>query len=391
MIPLAIPNLSGNEARYLQECVDTNFVSSVGPFVSRFEGMVAEAAGARGAVATSAGTTGLHAALTAVGVGRDDLVILPSFTFVASANAIAHCGALPWLFDIAEDSWTLDAEQIQRVLESETERRDGVLVQRSTGRRVAAMLPVYALGVPADMDRLVDIGRRFGLPIVADAAAALGATYKRRAIGALGANLTVFSFNGNKTITAGGGGAVAGDDERLIGLVRHLTTTARCGAEYSHDRVGFNYRMTNLQAAVGCAQLEQLDRFVAAKQRIARLYDTALGRLAGVRCFPRPVWAESACWLSGICISKPPLAEVISALRASAVEARSFWKPIHLQVPYQDAPAAPLPIADRVWGDILTLPCSTNLTDVDQRKVITAVSDALSLHAEPTGVRATNG
>lgn len=378
MIPLVTPNLSGNEARYLQECVETSFVSSVGPFVSRFEMMVAEASGARYAVATSAGTTGLHAALTAVGVRRDDLVLLPSFTFIASANAIAHCGGLPWLFDIAEDSWTLDADQVQRVLETETERRDGMLVQRSTGRRIAAMLPVYTLGVPADMDRLVEIGHRFGLPIVADAAAALGATYKRRAIAALGADLTVFSFNGNKTVTAGGGGAVVGDNERLTALVHHLTTTARCGTDYSHDRVGFNYRMTNLQAAVGCAQLERLDRLLAAKQRIARVYNEALGLLPGIRCFPRPAWAESACWLSGIWISEPPIADMISALRAREIETRPFWKPIHLQVPYRDAPAAAMPTSDRVWQHILTLPCSTNLTDSDQENVITAVCGALA-------------
>jgi len=377
MIPLAIPNLSGNEARYLQECVETNFVSSVGPFVTRFEAMVAEAAGAPCAVATSAGTTGLHAALTAVGVRRDDLVILPSMTFIASANSIAHCGAQPWLLDISGESWTLDPEQLARVLAAETTRRDGEVLHRATGRRVAAVMPVYTLGMPADMDAIMETTRAYGLPVVADGAAALGARYKGRAIGALGADLTVFSFNGNKTVTAGGGGAVLGADEALCARVRHLTTTARRGAEYDHDMVGFNYRMTNLQAAVGCAQLEQLEHFVAVKRRIARAYTEALGTLPGVGLFPHPGWAEGACWLGGVTLNMPPLSEVIPRLREAGVDARPFWKPVHLQVPYAHVPRAPLPVSDRVWRTILTLPCSTSLTQQEQETVIAAVHSAV--------------
>lgn len=377
MIPLAIPNLSGNEARYLQECVDTNFVSSVGPFVTRFEEMIAGAAGARGAVATSSGTTGLHAALTAAGVRRDDLVVLQSLTFIASANAIAHCGALPWLIDVTNESWTLDPDALAELLSRETERRGETIVQRSSGRRVAAVMPVYTLGVPADMQRIVEIAHRHGLAVVADAAAALGATYRGMRAGELGADLTVFSFNGNKTVTAGGGGAVAGNDERLCKLVRHLTTTARSGTEYDHDMVGFNYRMTNLQAAVGCAQLEQLEPFVAAKRRLAQRYNEALQGLPGVGAFPAPSWATSACWFSGITLTQPTVAETIPRLRAKGVDARPFWKPIHLQRPYADAPRGALPVADAVWHTMLTLPCSTHLTDDEQRTVIAAVRDCL--------------
>ena len=378
MIPLAIPNLAGNEARYLEECVRTNFVSSVGPFVDRFETMVAERAGARHGVATSSGTTGLHAALTALGVGRDDLVILPSFTFIASANAIAHCGALPWLFDVDPASWTLDAELLARTLASASERRGGDLVHTASRRRIAAMLPVYTLGMPADMDRLMEVARRHRLPVVADAAAALGARYKGRPIGTLGADLTVFSFNGNKTVTAGGGGAVVGDDASLCQRVRHLTTTARSGVDYDHDMVGFNYRMTNIQAAVGCAQMEQLDTFVAAKRRIARRYDAALGGLPGVGLFPSPEWAESACWFSGVTLTRPTVAEIRPMLREQGVDSRPFWKPIHLQLPYRDAPTTALQVCDGLWQTILTLPCSTGLTDAEQQAVIGAVQSCLA-------------
>jgi perosamine synthetase len=377
MIPLAVPNLSGNEARYLQECIETTYVSSVGPFVTRFEEMTAGAAGARFAVATSSGTTGLHAALTAIGVRRDDLVILQSLTFIASANAIAHCGAAPWLIDVTRASWTLDPDALAEVLSLETERRGDATVHRASGRRVAAVMPVYTLGMPADMDRIIEVARRHGLAVVADAAAALGATYRGRRVGDLGADLTVFSFNGNKTVTAGGGGAVSGTDEALCKLVRHLTTTARCGAEYDHDMVGFNYRMTNLQAAVGCAQIEQLERFVAAKRRIARCYNEALQGLPGVGLFPALAWAESACWFSGVTLTRPTVAEMIPRLRARGVDARPFWKPIHLQRPYEEVPRGALPVADAVWHTLLTLPCSTNLTDDEQHAVIAAVLDCL--------------
>jgi hypothetical protein len=260
MIPLAVPNLAGNEARYLQDCVATNFVSSVGPFVRRFEEMVAAATGAADAVAVSSGTVGLHLALVTAGVGRDDLVILPALTFIASANAIAHCGATPWLLDVSAESWTLDPAALDRTLAAETERRGGRLLHRASGRRVAAVMPVHTLGHPADMDAIAAIAAHHRLAVIADGAAALGATYKGRRPAELGAALTVLSFNGNKTVTAGGGGAVIGTDAGLLGIARHLSTTARVGEAYEHDRVGYNYRMTSLQAAVGCAQMEQLRR-----------------------------------------------------------------------------------------------------------------------------------
>jgi perosamine synthetase len=377
LIPLCIPNLAGNEARYLQECVETNFVSSVGPFVERFEEMVAEASGAASAVATSSGTTGLHAALTAVGVGRDDLVVLPSLTFIASANAIAHCGADPWLMDVEAASWTLDPAALGEALARQTERRGDALIHRPTGRRVAALMPVHTLGLPADMDPLMELAASHDLPVVADAAAALGARDRHRPIGKLGAQLSVLSFNGNKTVTAGGGGAVIGEDEELTALVRHLTTTARVGSAYDHDRVGFNYRMTNLQAAVGCAQLERLDDLVAAKRRIAAEYDSAFADLPGLLRFPAPDRAESACWFSGALLEGRSAAELVPALRAAGVDARSFWKPIHLQAPFAACPHEPTPVTDRLWPAVLTLPCSTSLSATDQERVIASVRDVL--------------
>ncbi|WP_420349579.1 DegT/DnrJ/EryC1/StrS family aminotransferase [Pelagibius sp.] len=377
MIPIAIPHLVGREGQYLQECVHSGFVSSVGPFVSRFEAMVADAAGASRAVATSAGTTGLHAALVAVGVGRDDLVILPSLTFIASANAIAHTGAGPWLLDVDEATWSLDPALLEHALDQLTTPADKGPVHKETGRRVGAIMPVFCLGLPADMDPIVRIARRFGIPIVVDGAASLGATYRRRPVCQLGADLTVFSFNGNKTVTAGGGGAVAGHNEDLCQLVQHLTTTARIGAEYEHDRVGFNYRMTNLQAAVGCAQLENLGAFLARKRCIRQRYNAAFGQLAAVRPFPAPSWAESACWFSGFILEKGDPDSLRAALRAAGIDARPFWKPIHLQKPYKDAPRTTQPRSEGVWRRIITLPCSTGISDEELDFVITSAKEAL--------------
>ncbi len=380
MIPLCVPNLGGNEGHYLQQCIETTFVSSVGPFVRRFEEEVASACDSAGAVATSSGTTALHLALVAAGVGPGDLVVLPSYTFIASANAISHCGATPWLFDVDAASWTLDPALLAERLAAETGRRGDDLVHLPSGRRVAAVMPVYTLGTPCDMDPIVMTAREFGLPVVADAAAAIGATYKGRPLADMGADLSAVSFNGNKTVTSGGGGAVIGNDAEVLDLVRHLSSTARVGSDYSHDRVGYNYRMTNLQAAVGCAQMESLAAFVGAKRQIRATYDRELAGLPGVAPFPQPEWSHSGCWFSGVVLSDParPAEDVRQRLRGAGIEARPFWKPMHLQEPYVDAPRTGMAVSDGLWHRVLTLPCSTNLSASEQAFVIDSLKKALA-------------
>jgi dTDP-4-amino-4,6-dideoxygalactose transaminase len=372
-IPLAIPNLAGNEGRYLAECVATNFVSSVGPFVGRFEQLVSERSRVQHGVAVSSGTCALHLALHAVGVGHGDLVVLPSFTFIASANAISHCGATPLLVDI-DASWTIDPAALERVLAEEARLDGNKLIHRASGRRIAALLPVHTLGLPSDLAALGKVVARYGLPIVADAAAGLGATLDGKPPAKL-AQLTAYSFNGNKTITTGGGGMIVGDDEALMRRVRHISSTARVGTDYHHDAIGFNYRMTNVQAAIGCAQMEQLDGFLAAKKRIRDAYDAALVG-PGVAAFPRPAGREGTFWFSGVVVDKP-VAPLCAALKERRIEARPFWKPIHLQPPYRDTPRVPTPVADALWARILTLPCSTSLSVADQQRVIDAVRELL--------------
>lgn len=379
MIHLAIPDLSGNEAKYLQECIETTFVSSVGPFVTRLEEMMKDAVGAKYAVASSSGTTGLHLALTTIGVRPDDLVILPSFTFIASANAISHCGASPWLVDVAQESWTIDPELLKQALAENTRKTESGLIHIPTGKRVAAIMPVYTLGMPGHMEPIRKIADLYGLPVVADAAAAVGAKYEGADIGGL-ADISVFSFNGNKTITAGGGGMLVGNSQELLDRAKHLSTTARRGPDYDHDMVGFNYRMTNIQAAVGCAQMERLDGFVAAKRRIDMTYRLQLENIQGISFFPTPAWANSACWFTGISIESnelPSVPDICKQLQEKGIGARTFWKPVHLQKPYAACPKTEMPVSEQIWDKILTLPCSTHLSAREQETVIAELESIL--------------
>lgn len=380
MIPLAVPNLTGNERNYLNQCIDTTFISSVGEFVIRLEEMSAEICDAKKAVATSSGTTGLHLALTGCGVKRDDLVIMPTFTFIATANAAAHCGAVPWLMDITKDSWTMDPEQVEREIEANTTWTGESLIHKNSGRRVAALMPVYTLGTIPDMNRFREIADRYRLPLIADGAAALGAKYHGKNLGEL-ADLTVISMNGNKTVTAGGGGVIVGQDETLLSKLKHLSSTARVSTEYDHDMIGYNYRMTNLQAAVGCAQLERVEEFVARKREIRKFYNEAFGGQEDISLFPTPPGMESACWFSGIVLKQGRMESVrtiVAKMRDKGIECRSFWKPVHLQRPYQNAiRAESLETADGLWDRIVTLPCSTGITSEELDIVVRAIKEVL--------------
>ena len=373
MIPMAIPNLTGNEKKYLDNCIDTTFVSSVGEYVNRFEEMVARATGSIEAVATSCGTTGIHAALTAVGVKYGDLVIIPSFTFIATANAIHHCGAEPWMMEIREEDWCLDPNIVRSEIEKNCEKNgNGGIIHKPTGKRIAALMPVYTLGNIPDMNAFGEIAKDFRLPLIVDAACAIGAKYKGEDFGSL-ANLSILSFNGNKTVTCGGGGAVVGNDREMLEHVRHLTTTARVWPDYDFDEAGFNYRMTNIQAGVGVAQMERLSEFVNTKRKVRGYYEEVFSDLAskGISLFPTTDGAS--CWFSGIVM---PLGSTLddskricAQLKGDGIEARPFWKPIHLQKPYEKCPKTDTQYTDSLWQRIITLPCSSSITDDNLRVV----------------------
>ncbi|MEO1715323.1 MAG: LegC family aminotransferase, partial [Bacteroidota bacterium] len=282
MILLSGPNIAGNEWKYVKDCLDTGWVSSVGAYVSQFENMVAEFAGAKYGVATSSGTTALHISMILEGIGQGDYVIVPNVTFVASINSIKYTGADPVLMDVDPNSWQMDLDLLEKFLTEECSPGEDGLVYTKNGRRVKAIMPVHVLGNICDMDRLLRLAEQFGLTIIEDSTEALGSYYKGKHAGSFG-KFGCFSFNGNKIITCGGGGVIVTDDEELAQKAKHLTTQAKADSfEYYHDEVGFNYRLVNVSAAIGVAQMEQLPGFIERKQEIAKHYMEELGGIGDI-------------------------------------------------------------------------------------------------------------
>jgi perosamine synthetase len=361
------PEFAGNEWAYVKECLDTGWVSSAGGFVDRFETMLRELTGARHAVATVNGTAALHACLVLAGVARDDEVIVPALSFVATANAVAHCGAVPHFADCEDVSLGLDAAKLSAHLGDITERRGGACVNRRTGRRIAAVVPMHALGHPCDLDALSEVCAEYGLPLIEDAAESLGASYKGRHTGTVG-RLGALSFNGNKVVTTGGGGALLTDDDALGRAAKHLTTTAKLAHrwEYRHDRVGFNYRMPNINAALGCAQLEQLGGFLAAKRCLAAHYRTQLAAMPGLRFLDRPPWGESSWWLNAVALdsgNEGARDSVLALTNDRGVGTRPLWEPLHRLPMFVDCPRSDLSVTEDLCARVIELPSSARLAE----------------------------
>lgn len=378
-IALAEPHLAGNEAKYLAECVETNYVSSVGPFVDRFEREFARFVGARYAVACSSGTAALHVALRVVGVAADDEVLVPTFTFIASANAVSYLGARPTFVDSEAETWNADP----RLILDELQRR-----QRVGLTLPAAVEVVHILGHPADVEELATECARLDIVIVEDAAEALGATYvggslDGRHVGLVG-RVGCFSFNGNKVMTTGGGGMIVTDDPDLARRAKHLTTQARVpGLQYDHDDVGYNYRLSNVAAALGVAQLERLPEFLAAKQRIAERYDAAFLGVDGITLPPDRPWARRSAWLYSIRLGNADVASlVLNDLLSAGIGARHVWPPVHNMAPYRGANLiGPGTMAEGIAAATISLPSSVALAAADQNRVIEVVTAAVQPRA----------
>jgi dTDP-4-amino-4,6-dideoxygalactose transaminase len=377
-IPLAIPTIGGNAGAYLQDCLATNFVSSVGPYVERFERAFAERVGTRYAVACASGTAALHLALLVLDVGPGDDVLVADLTFVASVNPIAYVGARPVLVDAEPRSYGMDP----RLVVDELERRAA-----AGERQRAAIEVVHLLGQPADMGPVLEAAARFGIPVVEDASEALGATYLAgaglagRQVGSIG-RIGAFSFNGNKLITTGGGGMLVTDDEGLARRARHLSTQARLpGRAYDHDEVGYNYRLTNVAAAIGLAQLEQLPELLAGRRANAAGYDAAIAGLPGLRPAPRAAWADPSFWLYTARLAEPDLAardRLLEALDVAGVDARPIWTPLHRTRTYAEAPRLGGAVADAIFAGAFSLPSSSNLGAERQARVVAALQEALT-------------
>jgi perosamine synthetase len=304
VIPLCVPVLGGNEWRYVKECLDTGWVSSVGPFVDRFESVVADFVGARHAVATASGTAALHVALLVAGVQPGDEVLVSALTFIAPANAVRYVGAWPVFMDAEPGFWGMDPGKVVDFLEKECGWREGTLYNKTTGRRVKAIVPVHVVGHPVDMDLIREAARKFNLVVIEDAAESLGAKYRGHMVGRLG-DIACFSFNGNKVITTGGGGMIVTDNEEWAHRARYLTTQAKDDpVEYVHQEVGYNYRLTNVQAALGCAQMEQLPGYVAAKRRVAARYTETLTGTPGITPMREAPWAFGTFWMYTVLVDE---------------------------------------------------------------------------------------
>jgi len=376
-IPLSVPEMRGNEWKYVKECLDTNWVSSAGPFVSRFEHAVAEYVGTRHAIATVNGTAALHIALIVAGVQPDDEVLIQALTFIAPANAIRYAGAWPVFIDVEPEYWQLDPEKLSDFLQKKCRWIDGALRNTRTGRRVKAILPVHILGHPADMDQILEIAQRFELDVIEDATESLGTKYKQRMVGNISA-IGCFSFNGNKIITTGGGGMIVTNNDAWAQRARYLTTQAKDDpVEYVHHDIGYNYRLPNMQAALGCAQMEQLDGFVSLKRQIAQRYSEQLRSVPGIALMREAEWATSAFWLSTITINEDDYGmdrrALMHLLAQQKIQARPLWQPLHLSKAHAEAEAYEVEVAADINNRALSLPSSVGLLSKDQERVINTI------------------
>lgn len=368
--PMALhqPEFAGNEWAYVKDCIDTGWVSSVGSYVDRFERMLAETCGVRHAVAVVNGTAALHVALLLAGVSAADEVLVPALTFVATANAVRYLGATPHFVESCPQRLGLDPAALADWLGHVAEVTPEGARNRQTGRRIAAVVPMHVFGHPVDMDALSDVAARFGIAIVEDAAEALGSRYKGRPCGSFG-RLAALSFNGNKIVTTGGGGAILTDDAALAARAKHLTTTAKLPHrwEFVHDETGFNYRLPNLNAALGCAQLERLDDMVARKRALATRYGAAFATAAGLRLVGEPLDSASNYWLNAVVLdaaAEDGRDALLAAASDAGFQVRPAWTPMHLLPMYRDCPRAPLPVAEALGRRLINLPSSAVLGGV---------------------------
>ena len=378
-VPLCVPEIRGNEWAYIKECLDTNFVSSAGPFVDRFEYMLADYVGTQYAVATVNGTAALHIALLVADIQPDDEVLVSTLTFIAPANAIRYVGAWPVFIDAEPDYWQMDPQKVADFLEKECRWKNDELRNRTTGRRVKAILPVHILGHPADMDPILELARRYNLVVIEDATESLGTKYKGRMVGLLG-DLACFSFNGNKLITTGGGGMLVTDNEVWARKAKYLTTQAKDDpVEYIHNEIGYNYRLTSIQAAMGCAQMEKLEEHIAAKRRIASTYTEALKDVPGLTPMREAKWAFSIFWMFTVLVDSAMYGKdsraLLRELDQARIQARPLWQPIHLSPAHQGAYAMDCSVAERLNRMAISLPCSVGLMPEHQQRVIQVVQD----------------
>ncbi len=369
MTLLSAPNIAGNEWKYVKDCLDTGWVSSVGSYVDSFEKKLAEFTGAKYAVATSSGTTALHISLILSGVKQGDYVIVPNITFVASLNSIAYTGAEPILMDVNVGDWQMDLDLLDQYLSENTFRDDnGLCIHKSDRRVIRAIMPVHVLGNMCDIDKLIEIALRHGITVVEDSTESLGSYYKGKHSGTFG-QFGCISFNGNKIITCGGGGMILTDNEDLAKKAKHITTQAKSDPfEYFHDEIGYNYRLVNVLAAIGVAQMEQLPSFLERKEQVASFYQQNLSGIGDISFQSVSKDSKVNNWL--FTIKSKEQKKLLKELNAAKLQSRPFWVPMNQLPMFSTAKFITKDnVSTELYNTCLSIPCSTSISDQELLQV----------------------
>lgn len=379
-IPLSVPNLKGNELKYVSDAINTEWVSTAGPYVNEFEKKIAEYVKSKGAVSCQNGTSGLHISLLLTGVTNEDAVIVPTLTFIAAVNPVKYIGAMPIFMD-CDDSLCMDPVKLEKFCEEECIYEDGILIDKKTNRHIKTIVVVHVFGNMADMGAIMKIAEKFSLKVVEDATEAIGSYYTSgkyagKYAGTIGA-LGVYSFNGNKIMTTGGGGMIVSNNEEYLKHAKHLTTQAKSDElNFMHDEVGYNYRMTNLQAAMGLAQLEQLEDFISVKQDNYYRYKEGFRQSQKFELLDVRKDIRSNRWFYALFCKEGSKYrdELIKKLSEMKVQCRPIWGLIHEQKPYEMERTYEIEKAKYYWEHVVNIPCSTNLKSEDVDRVISLIT-----------------
>ena len=378
MIPLSVPNIIGNEWKYVKECLDSGWISSAGEYVNKFELAIQKYTGAKYAIACINGTAGLQVSLKLAEVSMNDIVIAPNLTFVATLNAISYSGAQIALIDVCEDSWQIDVDLLQKWLENNTETKvvngKPFTTEKSSGKKISAIMPVYVLGGFINIDKLLEISSNYGIPLIEDSTEALGSFKKGKHAGTYG--LTgVLSFNGNKIISTGGGGMILTNDKEIAFKARHLTTTAKTDPlDYFHDEVGYNYRLVNVLAAIGVAQMENFETILKRKKEIDALYRRELKQIGDIKFQDNDPNSDPNCWLFTFRTKR--MRELLNHLNNNQIQSRPFWTPMNNLPMYKHLKyISQNDISNKIFKQCISIPSSSNLTIYHQQKVITEIQN----------------
>ncbi len=382
MIPLSVPSIQGNEWKYIKECLDSEWVSSAGKYVDLFEEKIAKYSCVRHAIACASGTSALHVSLQLAGVKSGDEVIVPTLSFIASVNAISYNHAEPVFMD-ADEYYNIDVEKTIEFITTETRFKNGFTYNKNTEKHISAIVPVHVFGNAADLENLVQICKERNIVIVEDAAESLGTHYisgnfTGKHTGTIG-NLGCLSFNGNKIVTTGGGGMILTNDSQLAEKAKYLTTQAKNDElYYIHNEIGYNFRLTNIQAALGVAQLEQLSKFLEKKKEVFRSYKEGISEIAGLRIANAPGYAENNHWMILLQIDKEEYGKdretLMAEFKANRIQTRPVWQLNHLQKPYKNSYAYKIENAPKLLEQSLCLPSSINIDENQVAKVISLLA-----------------